>query len=84
MMMMKGAMLLFISLAIGYVLCVLAEKQKGTLKTAGYTLGIAIIVLSLLYGVADTFSMAGGGKFKSPCFGKSKCFGRPMMKACYK
>ena len=45
---MKGAFMLFMSLGIGYVLCVLAEKQKGVLKTLGYTLGIAILALSLI------------------------------------
>ncbi len=56
--MMKGALALFISLAIGYVLCILANKQKkGLLQTVGYTLGAAIIVLSLLYSVADSCAM---------------------------
>ena len=58
MIMMKGALILFMSLAIGYVLCVLANKQKkGLLQTVGYTLGTAIIVLSLLYGVLDSCAM---------------------------
>jgi len=47
-MMMKG---LLISLAIGYVLCVIAKKQEGVLKSLGYTLGIATLALSLLYGL---------------------------------
>ena len=42
MFMMKGALALFMSLTIGYVLCILAEKQKDILKTLGYTLGISI------------------------------------------
>ena len=55
MFMMKGALALFISLAIGYVLCILANKQKkGLLQTVGYTLGTAIIALSLLYSVLDS------------------------------
>ena len=58
MVMMKGALALFMSLAIGYVLCILANKQKkGLLQTVGYTLGTAIIVLSLLYSVADSCAM---------------------------
>lgn len=56
MFMMKGILVLFVSLAIGYVLCILAEKQKGTLRTVGYTLGIAIIALALLYGAAESIS----------------------------
>ncbi len=54
MFMMKGALMLFISLAIGYAVCVSAKKQEGALKTLGYTLGTAIIVLSLLYGVLES------------------------------
>ena len=58
MVMMRGALALFISLAIGYVLCVLANKQKkGVLQTLGYTLGAAIIALSLLYSVSDSCMM---------------------------
>ena len=58
MFMMKGALALFISLAIGYVLCILADKQKkGLLQTVGYTLGAAIMVLSLLYSALDSHAM---------------------------
>ena len=53
----KGALVLFVSLAIGYVLCILANKQKGLLRTVGYTLGTAIIVLSLLYSVVESYAM---------------------------
>ncbi|MDD5174133.1 MAG: hypothetical protein WC419_02220 [Candidatus Omnitrophota bacterium] len=53
-MMMKGAFFLFMSLAVGYVLCILANKQKkGLLQTVGYALGAGIITLSLLYGALD-------------------------------
>jgi len=64
MFMMKGALALFASLAIGYVLCILANKQKkGILQTVGYTLGTAIIALSLLYSVLDSCEMmCGKGK----------------------
>ena len=64
MFMMKGALALFISLAIGYALCVLANKQKkGLLQTVGYTLGTAIIALSLLYSISDSCaSMCSKGK----------------------
>lgn len=58
MFMMKGALALFISLAIGYVLCILASKQKkGILQTVGYTLGISIMVFSLLYSALDSCAM---------------------------
>ena len=58
MFMMKGALALFVSLALGYALCIVANKQKkGLLQTLGYTLGASIIALSLLYSVADNCSM---------------------------
>ena len=58
MLIMKGTLALFMSLAIGYVLCILASKQKkGLLQTVGYTLGAAIIALSLLYSVLDSSAM---------------------------
>ena len=63
---MKGALILFISLAIGYVMCILAKKQEGVLKTVGYTIGIAILTLSLLYGAAESIS-------QSSMSGKSIC-----------
>jgi len=49
-MVMKEGFVLFLSIALGYVLCVMADKQKGLLKTVGYTFGISIMVLTLLYG----------------------------------
>jgi glucose-1-phosphatase len=54
MFMMKGVLALFISLALGYSLCVLANKQKGVLRTVGYTLGTAMIVLSLVYSAVES------------------------------
>ena len=71
---MKGALVLFISLAIGYVMCILAKKQDGILRTVGYTIGVAILTLSLLYGVAESIS-------QSSMTGKSMC-GYKAMK-CY-
>lgn len=52
-MLMKHAFVLFLSISLGYIVCVVAEKQKNILRTVGFTLGVAIIVLSLLYGVFD-------------------------------
>ena len=49
--MMKSMFMLYLSLALGYVLCVVANKQTGILKTLGYTIGIAMLVLSLVSGV---------------------------------
>ena len=38
---MNGILALF-ALALGYIVCSLAKKEKGLLKTTGYTIGIAI------------------------------------------
>lgn len=46
--MMMGEMHLFISIVLGYGLCVVAKKQEGLLKTVGYTFGISILALSLV------------------------------------
>jgi len=55
-MMMQGAFTLFASLGIGYLLCILAKKEKGNLRVLGFTLGISIIVLSLLMALVGTYA----------------------------
>ena len=79
MFMMKGMLILFMSLAIGYVLCVLADKQKGLLKTVGYTLGAAIIILSLLYSAIGSCAMK-SAKDKSWRGKAMKCHSGKLMK----
>ena len=54
MFLMKGIFVLFVSLSMGYVLCILARKQEGILKTLGYTLGISMIALSLVGNAVET------------------------------
>ena len=82
--MMKGALALFMSLTIGYVLCILAEKQKDILKTLGYTLGISILVLTLLFSAMESltrYCMYG----KSICGIRAmKCAGVNFMKGHHK
>jgi len=41
-----NGVLALIALALGYIVCLLAKKEKDLLKTAGYAIGIAIIVIS--------------------------------------
>lgn len=48
MMMVKHVLLAF---ALGYILCVIAKKQEGVLKTLGYTLGVSIFVLTFIYSL---------------------------------
>lgn len=68
----------FLSLGLGYVLCVLAKKEKGLLKTLGYTLGISILILSLLYGLAASYP-----RLSSICgMGKSISSTCPLFKSC--
>jgi hypothetical protein len=40
-----GAVLLIAS-AAGYLVCSIAKKEQGTLKTTGYIIGVGIIVLA--------------------------------------
>lgn len=40
-----------IGFAAGYILCVIAKKQEGLLRTLGYTLGISTMVLVFIYGL---------------------------------
>ena len=78
--MMKGMMSLFMSLGIGYVLCILAEKQKKLLRTLGYTLGIAIIALSLMAAAVES-SVHCDMMGKSACGPKAmKYAGKNIMK----
>ena len=68
-----------ISLGIGYMLCVVAEKQKGNMKTLGNVLCLPILIVSVLL----VFVCAGktGYKMKSDggcCCGFNK-MAKPMM-----
>ena len=49
---MKGILMLFLSLGIGYVVVAEASREKGSMKTLGYLLGIIIIAGSLLLTAA--------------------------------
>ncbi len=53
-MLLKEALMVFISLSLGYAVCVLAEKQKKLMRTVGFTIGISIITLTLLYGLLSS------------------------------
>ena len=70
-------MKMFLSLGLGYVLCVLANKEKGVMKTLGFTLGISMLVLSLAYGFMESQSKCGMMDGKCPMC--NMCHG-PMMK----
>ena len=48
MMFMRQMFVIYLSLGIGYLFCVSAKKQEGVLRTVGYTIGIAILVITLL------------------------------------
>ena len=47
---MKTMFLLYLSLGVGYMFCVVAKKQDGLLKTVGYTLGITVMAITLISG----------------------------------
>ncbi len=78
----KSIFVFFLTLALGYALCVHAKKQKGVLQTLGYTLGIGAIVFTLLFGL---FQAQGGCPMHSK-YGKmgkmDKMCSPMMMKQC--
>ena len=41
-----NGILAMLALALGYIVCLLAKKERGLLKTTGYAIGIAIIAIS--------------------------------------
>ena len=74
----KEMFVFFLSLGLGYVLCILARKEKSVLKTLGYTLGIAIIVMTFLCSlVASQAYYSWKGK---PCMAGKMMKCMPMMK----
>lgn len=79
----KSIFVFFLTLALGYALCVHAKKHKGVLQTLGYTLGIGAIVFTLLFGL---FQAQGGGYMKCHKWGKmckmDKMCSSTMMKQC--
>ena len=56
---MQGTFTLFILLGLSHVLCILAKKEEGIVRTVGYTLAVCLVILSMLYIVTDVGS--GGG-----------------------
>ena len=69
----KEMFVFFLSLGLGYVLCILAKKEKSVLKTLGYTLGIATIVMTLLSALMVSQNACMG----KMTYGKAGCL---MMK----
>lgn len=86
MMMKQGGMFtMYLSLALGYILCILAKKQEGVLKTLGYALGIAILVITLISGIISSCYFYSKGRCpiaKMCCMGMmdKDMRGCPMMK----
>ena len=74
----KEMFVFFLSLALGYILCVIAKKQTSILKTVGYTLGIAVLVLTFLSALvmSNAYSCWKGG----PCMNGKMMKCMTMMK----
>ncbi len=49
-----------IALALGYIVFTLANKEKGRLKTTGYIIGVAIIIISIFLILVKFFLIATG------------------------
>jgi hypothetical protein len=53
----KGAALIFLALAAGYMVCVNASKEKGFLKNLGYVIATIILLGSFLFITAKVGMM---------------------------
>ena len=56
---MQGTFMLFILLGLSHVLCILAKKEKGIVRTVGYTLAVCLVILSILFIITEMDT--GGG-----------------------
>ncbi|MBU4346333.1 MAG: hypothetical protein KKH29_03285 [Candidatus Omnitrophica bacterium] len=54
-----------IALALGYITCSLASKEKRILKTTGYIIGVFIIVISSLLLISEISRVAGKDCYKA-------------------
>lgn len=52
--------IMFITLAFGYIVCILANKEKGALRTLGFTIGIVIIVGCLVLALLRSYNFGAG------------------------
>lgn len=51
---MQGTFTLFILLGLSHVLCILAKKEEGIVRTVGYTLAVCLVILSVLFIIIET------------------------------
>jgi hypothetical protein len=49
----QGAFTLFTLLGLSHVLCILAKKEEGIVRTVGYTLAVCLVILSILYLITE-------------------------------
>jgi hypothetical protein len=56
---MQGTFTLFILLGLSHVLCILAKKEEGIVRTVGYTLAVCLVILSILYIITEVDTCGG-------------------------
>jgi hypothetical protein len=49
----QGAFMLFILLGLSHILCILAHREEGIIRTVGYTLAVCLVILSILYIITE-------------------------------
>ena len=49
----QGTFMLFILLGLSHVLCILAKREEGIVRTVGYTLAASLVILSILFIITD-------------------------------
>ena len=55
----QGTFMLFILLGLSHVLCILAKKEEGIVRTVGYTLAVCLVILSILFVIVETEAGSG-------------------------
>jgi hypothetical protein len=55
----QGTFMLFILLGLSHVLCILAKKEEGIVRTVGYTLAACLVVLSILFIITEVDTGSG-------------------------
>lgn len=55
----QGTFMLFILLGLSHVLCILAKKEEGVVRTVGYTLAVCLVILSILFIITEVDTGSG-------------------------
>lgn len=49
----QDAFMIFILLGLSHILCILAHRERGIIRTVGYTLAASLVILSILFIITE-------------------------------